>query len=219
MTTAVRTSGQTDRTSTFMEVKTMEEIRAELNKAIWYVIISEGKPKKEMKNEVALIKKAGYQINKCDRNQWEVYNSTTQRRVSAKIRWREITVDNSYRSTYRINTEGLSSYTSIYNDAYNRRPIDFVGILNKPINEEWRRLCWHRAYAGSRHDTIYSTQFKYQQLKDAKWSIKYDKDRIARDKKRIEDAQKDLANDIEAKVKSEQRLKELRKKLGLKERR
>lgn len=215
MTTAVRTSGQTDRTSTFMEVKTMEEIRTELNKAIWYVIISEGKPKKEMKNEVALIKKAGYQIIKCDRNQWEVYNLVTQRRVSAKVRWREITIDNSYRFTYRINTEGLSSYKN----AYERRPIDFVGILNKPINEEWRKLCWHRAYAGSRHDTIYSTKFKYEQLKDARFWIGIATREIAGDKKKIEETQKDLARHIEDKVKAELKLKELRKKLGLKERR
>lgn len=214
MTTAVRTSGQTDRTSAFMEVKTMEENRVELNKAIWYVIISEGKPKKEMKDVVDLIKKAGYQINKCDRNQWEVYNLATQRRVSAKVRWREITVTNTYWFYYRINTEGLRTY----NEAYERRPIDFVGILEKPTNDVWRNLCWSRNYAGTKHDRQ-STLFKYERLKDAKWYVKWDKERIAKDKKTIEDAQKELARDIESKIKSELRLAEVRKELGLKERR
>lgn len=214
MTTAVRTSRQSDRTSVYMEVKTMEEAREELNRAIWLVIISEGKCKKDMKETIRLIKSAGYEIVKYDTGKWSVENRKTNRHIRATLRWREIYLNNSYRHDYRINCEGCS-----YKDAYDRRKIDFVGILEKPLNDEWRYLQWHRQYAGTRHDTIYSTKFKYEQLKDARHWVKWEERYIVDDKKKIAEAQKDLARHIEDKVKAELKLEELRKKLGLKDRR
>lgn len=209
MTTTVRTTRHSDRT-TFMEVKTMEESRAELNRTIWFVIISDGKPKKEMKQEVNLIKKAGYQIDKCGRNQWEVYNPATGRRVSASVRWREIVVENSYRGTYRINTEGLSSYTSICNDAYDRRPIDFVGILEKPINTVWgNRWLWQNKKSRAKQN--------YERLQSKLGMVKsYSRD-ILKTKKEIQELQDRLVALSERRTKYRAEANAVRREIGLKE--
>ena len=211
MTTAVRTTTQTDRT-TFMEVGIMEDNRTELNKAIFYVI-THNIPKKEMKEQVRLIKKSGYQVEKGGRKNWYIYNPTTTKTVSAEVTWREIRVWNNSRFQYTINIEGCTSRTEQYNKCH----IDFVAILEKPINHTWIRLLDQRNYS-----TYWwyktPTQEKMAKLKDAKQSVRYKAKQIKETQKKIEELQAELIRYAGETVERKNKLNEVRRQLGLQER-
>lgn len=198
----------TDRTNT-MEVRTMTDNRTELNRAIFNIITSE-KPLKDMKEDVKAVRKAGYEIIKYDVRKWSVENRATCRHVRARVRYREINIDNSYRFCKTISTEGCN-YRSEY---FDRCKVDFVGILEKPLNDVWNEVCHRRRYAGTIYDHT-STKSKYQSLKEAISHLNWEKHYVEEDLKQIAELQKKLARDIEDRVKAEMRLKQLRKELGL----
>lgn len=202
MTTAVRITRNSDR-NTFMEVGTMEDNRREeLNQAIWYVITTD-KPKKEMKDTVRLLKKAGYEVYKCDTHQWGVRNHKANRCVSAEYRrWKsEWVVWNSHRREIAV---------KLGHDP----KIDFVGLLEKPLNLEWERRP-ERVYDGLRSRALK----RYEKLQQKKRYVRYDEDDIKRTQQKIEELQKQLIREVEGKVRSQAELDNYRKEIGLRVRR
>ena len=205
----------TDRTNTYMEVITMEDNRMELNRAIFTIITSD-KPMKEMKDEVKMVRKAGYQISKCAPHQWQVSNPSTRRWVSSsfEFRYREVLrIYNTFRKEYKINIEGCRNQS----DYMERCKIDFVGVLSKPINNDWIWVLNNRD-----NGTVYRrspTQAKYDRLLSARRSVKWRADEIINLQKQIEKLQKNLIYYAGEKAKAEVELNKVRKELGLKNRR
>ena len=195
------------------EVRTIEVTsREEINKAIFHVI-THNIPKKEMKEECRLIKKQGYEVYKGGRHNWVVRNPVTNKYVSAEKSWREVTLYNNGRFAYKVNIEGCN-YIREY---FDRCHVDFVGILEKPVNKDWfwvldnqriGRDWWYRT----------PTQNKFTRLKSAKSDIGYKAREIKEIQKKIEELQKDLIRAVAEKVRRENRLNEVRKELGLRER-
>ncbi len=202
MTTAVRTTRNSDR-NTFMEVGTMEDNRRELNQAIWYVMTS-GLPKKEMKDKVRLLKKAGYKLYKADTNQWGVTNDRTNRNITASKGY-------GYHSDWKV----YNTYRRQITVKYGTVPkIDFVGLLEKPLNLEWERRP-ERVYQGTRSRALK----RYETLQQKKRYVRYDEDDIKRTQQKIEELQKQLMREVEYKVKAQAELDNYRKEIGLRVRR
>ena len=197
---------------TFMEVRTMEQDRIELNKAIFVVIVS-GNPLKDMKQEVKLIRNAGYQISKYAPHQWRIDNLSTSRHLTATMNWRsggyQIEVNNTYRKCYRIDLKGCQRRS----EYFDRCKIDFVGILESPINHDWIWVLDNRMVGNGWRLT--PTMAKYDRLKQAKYAIKWKQDEIKNIQKQIEAAQKSLIYYAGEKAKSERYLQDIRKELGL----
>lgn len=202
----------TNRTQRTIEVTNKEVIKMELNEAIFY-IITHNIPKKDMKERVRLVKKAGYEVYKGGRKNWVVNNPVTQKYVSADVRWREVTLYNNGRFSYSINTEGCQSTT----EYWDRCHVDFVGILTKPVNKDW---LWELNYKNSFGYWWYRTptQQKFDRLKSAKSSVRYRAKDIKETQKQIEELQRKLIRLAGDKVNAENNLNDVRKQLGLRTR-
>lgn len=194
------------------EVTNQEVEKMELNYAIFFVITHDI-PKKEMKEQVRLVKKAGYEVNKGGRKNWTVYNPVTHKYVSGEVRYREITIYNNGTFAYKINIEDCN-YRSEY---WDRCKVDFVGILTTPVNRDWH---WVRNLQQSQSSWWFKspTQQKFDRLKSAKDWVRYSDNHIKETQKKIEELQKQLIHYAQDKVKKENELNEVRKKLGLRTR-
>lgn len=204
-----------NRNSTIIELNNQEVNKMELNQAIFY-IITHNIPKKEMKEQVKLVKNAGYRIEKGGRHNWYVENPVTRKYVSADVGYSEITLYNNGRFAYKIDIHDCQYRT----EYWERCHTDFVGIIDKPVNNDWLWVLDHKDIGTVRcwwRNT--PTQQKCERLKTAKHYVGYRVRDIKETQKKIEELQKELIRLAGEKVKEEQRLNEVRKELGLRERR
>ena len=204
-----------NRNNTTYEVTNREVINMELNQAIFY-IITHNIPKKEMKEQVKLVKKAGYNIEKGGRHNWYVENPVLNKYVSADVRYSEIVIYNNNRFAYKIDIHDCQYRT----EYWDRCHTDFVGILEKPINKEWLWVLDHKDIGTDRNWWRRTpTQQKCERLKNAKSHVGYRARDIKETQKKIEELQRELIRLAGEKVKEENYVNQVRKELGLRERR
>lgn len=163
--------------------------REELNKAIFKVLTTQFK--KEMKEAVNTVEEAGYEIYKYN-GHFNVRNPKTDKVIYASGNY------NLY-----IATNGNAKRKVI------DWKIDFVGMLEKPINKEWNERNWMRG--------IGSTDYKAKRrrLTDAKSSIEWKKRDIERKQAQILKLQEELLRDLKYQAQYEADLANVRKELGL----
>ena len=171
--------------------------KATVNKAIRDVIINQYK--KNCKEAHQLVEDAGYKITKIEGG-WRVDNLETGKFVYLNFKdynWRK-----GY-ALYRCTYYGKTAYVNYSDEAECK--FDFVNCLD--LNRRRYYEC-----ASSNKETAVS---KYRRLHSAKWSINYDKKRLAETQKKIEELQKDLVRYAKEIVRDEARLEEVRKEIGL----
>lgn len=165
-----------------------------INQAIWNVISTQYK--KDMAvGALEMVKAEGYTVTYRGYGEWwEVINPKTNKSVSV-----------------RVSKNGYNAYVEL-NKSYRIKnwqesKIDFKGYLDKPFNREW-----YVAISGLDYEP---TRNKYSRLTNARWSVKYETERVERLKKEIASKQKDLENAIRAMVKDEIELTAVKRELGL----
>lgn len=185
-------------------MKGTQYTKAQVNEAIYEVCVHQFK--KDAKESHAIVEAAGYEISKYD-GDWRFYNAETDRRVYMHV-------------VRRYNDYG-ADYISGNGNTYDRRggwrikaskKFDFVGYLDKPLNEEWARMhSW--MFSANRYETQAS------KLNSARRDLKYYTEQIASVQealeKQVAELQRKLVYYSEQKVKAEMRLQEVRKELGL----
>lgn len=178
--------------------RTMEmNNRAELNKAI-YVVLTQ--LKRDAKEAHKVVKQAGYVIEK-GRSSYIVSNPETKR---------SIYIGDAYgRGNLCVVHGWYKVHRSVFKGSGECK-FDFVGCLEKPMNTVY----WNSgeySYNGNRSKAY----VRYDELKSARWSVKYEADRIAEYEKQIKELQDKLMKATEQKVRDEFKLAEVRKELGL----
>ena len=166
-----------------------------LTEAIYKVITT--RFKKDMGEAKKIVRGAGYIIEKdyCN-NGFSVYNPTTGRRVSARLRYGEVTITRDYGYQNKRYKIGECKF-------------DFVSFLNKPRNTEYREMC---------NISKRPTKEKYRRLSDAKYSITWRKRDIENTKKEIAKLQESLLTASRYLYESEARANNVRRELGLRTR-
>lgn len=152
---------------TTMSIEQRQSIREELNEAIWKVI--KNKYKKDAKEAHEMVTAFGYEIYKSD-GHYSVHNKNTQKSVF--IYW-----DN-YRK-YSVQLGGQ------WKDQWKDQDvkIDFVGVLEKPVNKTY----WDLKRERSRYQS--SAIDKYNRLRRLKRDVSYYGGEIEETKKKIDKLQ------------------------------
>ena len=157
--------------------------------------------KKDMGEALEIVEAAGFVVRKIDGG-YEVFNPETKRELFIGGRKRG----------YRVYV-----YTGTYNgrrvDVDYRNPlltkIDYEGFLRKPYNHDWYKV------VSKAQEWRSETRQKYERLQDAKNFVKWEKVDIERTKKKIEELQKELFDDMRRELEAEKRLESIRKELNL----
>lgn len=167
-----------------------------INEAIYKVLMTQFK--KDIGAEaLTLIKEAGYEIFK-DNGNFNIKNPKTGRYVYIG--------SNSYNLKVCTYGAGFNRYYPIGYKPENCK-FDFAGYLEKPLNTEWySRYIWAN---------YHPTEDRYRTLYNARNTVRYEIEHIARIKKQISDLQADLERSLEYKIKKEISLKDTRRELGL----
>ena len=172
-----------------------------LNEAIWTVLTTQFK--KEAKEAFKTVKENGYEVYKNGCGTWTVHNPHTRRSIHIE-----------YGRYYRRTTLFHGYYTTqsrTWKDATEERVVatkfDFVNCLKTYQNDEYYRTV--------NKDDRSTAKKKYERLTGAKWSVKYENDRIAKIQADIAKLQAELIKATENKVKDEMTLKQVRQELGL----
>lgn len=163
---------------------------AELNKAIFTVITS--RFKKDCAEAYKAVTAAGYTIRKGDKS-FMVISEETHRHIYLSgdylcFGWYEC-------QRKRIKNVNLFAF-------------DYANCLNTPVNHAWYKDV--RYYADRK-----PTRVKYDDLKSARWSRDYDVDRLNALQNQIADLQKRLISAAQSVSRSEQKLKDVKRELGL----
>lgn len=161
-----------------------------LNEAIYIVLTTQYK--KDAREAHKIVESAGYTINK-NNGYFEVYNPKLNKCVCI--------TRNFY--SYKHHCGMLNVWCGIKacEMTYEKlEKINFVGMLNTPINHEYyRELKWKKINQNRRNE-----------LTDCKWNIKYYNNKIDDIKHKIESAQEDLIVAVERKTKAIQRLEKVK---------
>ena len=167
-------------------------MNAELNKAIWEVLIS--KFRKDAKEAFKMVEDAGYAFHKNGDGNWVVFNPKTERTI-----WRS-----KYNEIWHAGIRTLATSRT-------REEFDFVGCLNKPLNREYDPYGY--GYYGRPHN---GAREKFRNLEAAKNRVEWTNERIEEIQRQMVKLQKELVNQVEYRVKYEAEVNELRKEYGLK---
>ena len=167
-----------------------------LNKAMEMVLRTQFK--KQVKEAHKIIEEAGYTINKIQ-GCYEITNPTTGRFIYIR--------HNGYRST--ISHGIYNSQQRMIKSEADYQKFDYAGCLNKPINKDYYEQIRNEEYSA------YHKSEAMQKLKSAKWSLKYEEDRIARIQKEVEKLNQELIRAAMAKARAIDKLNEVRKDIGL----
>lgn len=170
--------------------------QAQLNTAIMRVISRERKM--DAKEEHAAVKAAGYTVERMRSGGYSVSNKATGRTVYI--------TRTDYMGTRLYHGQADVATSCVKNLA----KFDFVNCLNKPVNTEWRAVLW----AQHRGELSVAKQ-RHEKLQRARWSVNYEKDRIARIQKQINELSADLVRAGAAQARAERELQDLKKALGL----
>lgn len=165
--------------------------KEQVNKAILKVITNQFK--KDCKNSHDIVEDAGYEIVKIDGG-WEVKNAETGKYVyCSKENWR------GQRTIYRP----ANYHKQYFYDPKIECKFDFVNCLDSTKTEYVELYTENKAYTN------------YRILKDARWSVDYEKQQIDKIQKEIARLQNELSRRIDARVRDELRLAEVKGRLGL----
>ena len=170
--------------------------RARLNDAIFTVITNAFK--KYMQDAVKTVEQAGYKVSKWN-GHWHVTNPTTKRQVYCTGDTRRY-----------IHQNGNGKPVGFY--PRDEVKVDFVGLLNKPINNEWNSLRWRN---WENPVGINKYRDMASRLRDAKWNANYYAGQIKETRRKIEKLQEELEDEVRRAVLAEERLKTVRTELGL----
>ena len=180
--------------------------RQELNNMIWKALNC--KFKKDAPEAFTAIKEAGYDIDKCGRGCFEIYNPKTKRRIYLYERrgW-----SRNYKMT--ISHGPYTKQTTDLTEAEARMKttkFDFVGCLEKPMNQVWYDL------VNGYNDYTMTAVKKYEAIKSKRrMAASYAED-IERTKKQLADLQEKLVWQTKMMTSYEQEAKELKNRYGLK---
>lgn len=178
-----------------------------LNEAIFQVLTAEYK--KDAAEAFAIVKAAGYEIEKRDVKQYAVRNKETGR-----ILWIEYRTKWNSKAYRDLHITIVHHGTSYYNVSQfiDKSPLaagfNFEACLNKPLNRTYYNMKTNYYDKSLAHA-------KYEELKSARWNVKYEVEKIKNIQKQLEDLQKELIRRTENKVKAEQRLVAKQKELHL----
>lgn len=167
---------------------------AELNKAIYTVITS--RFKKDCAEAYKAVIAAGYSIIKGDRS-FTVKNEKNNRYIYITGSYRPFL----HYGWYECQKGRIGEDVDLF-------AFDYVNCLNTPVNHAWYKDVKH--YAEHK-----PTRDKYDELKSARWSRDYDINRLDDLQKQIADLQKRLISAAQAVSRSEQKLKDVKRELGL----
>ena len=167
--------------------------RTELNNALFTVMTTQFK--KNMREEVATVEAAGYKVEKYG-GVYRVRNPKTDKVVY---------IDGKCRSYVHTNGNAKGVEVVVWK---NDCRVDFVGMLEKPINTEWNELYWRQAGA-----TNYRQ--KADRLIHARRNVEWKKQDIERRKEQIRSLQEAILRDLHYEAEYEARLTAVRKELGL----
>lgn len=167
--------------------------RTELNNALFKVMTTQFK--KNMREAVATVEAAGYKVEKFG-GVYRVRNPKTGKVVY---------IDGKYRSYVRTNGNAKDVEVIVWK---NDCRVDFVGMLEKPINTEWNKLYWTQA-------GITNYWHKANRLINARRNVEWKKQDIERRQEQIRNLQEALLRDLRYEAEYEARLTAVRKELGL----
>lgn len=168
-----------------------------LNKAIETVLRTQFK--KQAKEAHKIVEESGYGIVK-EGGYFTVYNEKTGRRIHLS--------DNGYR-TYILHGS-YSNKRKVIKTESDYQKFDYTGCLNKPVNKDY-----YQQINNERRNAYDPDSEAISKLKSAKWSLKYEEDRIARIQKEMEKLQKELISASMAKARAMEGLNKVREELGL----
>lgn len=165
--------------------------RETLNNAIHTVLTA--KFKKDAREAFAAVEDAGYTIEKRDGAFW-VSNAETRRYVYVR--------ENRYGPGCTVNANNLYKRFTTYGA---EKVIDYVNLLNKPIN-----MAWYNA-----NNKYAPTKMKYRLLVISRDHVKYADNEVARIQKKIAELQRELVVEVERRATYKQNLTNCRKTIGL----
>lgn len=168
-----------------------------LNKAMEMVLRTQFK--KQVKEAHKIVEEAGYTINKIQGG-YQITNPKTGRFIYIRQDGYRKSIIHGYYNSQQRRIRSEADY----------QKFDYTGCLNKPINKDYYEQILNEEH------TAYHKSEAMQKLKSAKWSLKYEEDRIARIQKDIEKLQQDLIRAAMAKARAIDKLNEVKKDLGLK---
>lgn len=166
---------------------------AELNKAIYKVISS--RFKKDCAEAYKAVTAAGYTISKWHGN-FEVKNEATRRSIWLSGDYNQF-LHYGWYDCQKKRIEKINLFA-----------FDYVNCLNTPVNSDWYE---HVRWYGEQRPT----REKYDCLKSARWNRDYDKRRLNDLQKQIAELQERLISAAQDVSKSEQKLKDVKRELGL----
>jgi len=179
--------------------RTINTTNTVLNNAIWTVLTTQFK--KEAPKAFEMVKAAGYEYSK-NNGSFEVYNPRTKRRVHLYDRGY-----GRYAATYVSHGYYECQQSKITN--WNNCRFDFVGCLEKPLNDEWHR------FESQASRSVSKSRSQYERLSMKKSMVRsYEKD-IDRIKEKMAELQEQLIKATERKVSYEREVVECKKELGL----
>ena len=167
---------------------------AELNKIIVKVMSTQFK--KDAKEAHTAVEAAGYQIEKYN-GSFMIINPETGRTVYIQ-----------YPKCGYGRAKIFGDYRWKKSMEWKDEKFDFVGFLNKPINEAWHKAQW---------STVFNPVMeKYSKLKSARWNVQYHESEIEKIEKEMKKLQERLMYHAVQKDKDLQNLANVKRELGIK---
>lgn len=170
--------------------------RDELNKAIRTVLTTQYK--KQAKEAFQMVEDAGYEIYKIG-GDWRVKNNKTGRVVYLEDGIRRTNIWHGNRWENKTQCK----------DTTKMRLFDFVGALEKPLNKDY-----YTSIAFTYENQSKALE-RYDELKSARRGVEWYDGDIDAIKKQMQKLQDELVRKAQYKLEAEQKLKNVRKELGL----
>ena len=173
--------------------------RQELNKAIWKVLNS--KFKKDAKEAFKMVEDAGYEVYKDGWGYWVVANRENHRFIHLQ--------DNRYRTIIQHGPYVTHTHRCTEKETYAIEiTFDFVGCLEKPVNQTWYDL------RNGRKNKLTAVD-KYNEIKFQKRMAESYAEDIEKTKKQIEKLQAELVRQATCKAQYEAKVQASKVKFGL----
>lgn len=179
----------------------------QVNKAIFDVLTTQFK--KDAKEAHDIVKQAGYTTEKQAGGCYDVINEETRKRLTLfSYSHERVWIPSKGYSDYRMHIYRFETYTATTSRriVFKRKddeptpcPIDFIGILNTPINDEYREALRLQNQGSHAREA-------YADIKSCCWSIDYEEREIELKRREIERLQ-------DAIIRSKERINESRKRL------